>query len=213
MKVIITGGGDVGTELAKVLISEKHDVVVVESDGKRADELAESLDALVLKGDASDRRVLKDAGIEKCDAFLALTSDDKTNLLVCEIAKSFGVPKIVARVSDPSNEQIFSQMGITAAVNTISVAVTAFKRILEGPDERLLCLAAGNRIKIMERTVSRKSRACGKKVKDLGNGFVVAAIVRDGEFLKPEGNRKLSEGDSVIVCAPVEEDKEIERVF
>ncbi|RLJ08403.1 MAG: hypothetical protein DRP16_01445 [Candidatus Aenigmatarchaeota archaeon] len=104
MRIMIVGGGSVGGRLAEILVKEKNEVVVIEKEEKIAEALGERLDALVLYGDATDRKILKDGNIEKCGAFFALTADDKTNLMVCEVAKSFKVPVIVARVNDISNE-------------------------------------------------------------------------------------------------------------
>ncbi len=213
MRVIIVGGGDVGSNLAELLVKEKHDVVVIESDQKRAEELGEKLDALVLHGDASNRKILNDANIKKCDALLALTSDDKTNLLVCEVAKSFNVPTIIARVSDSSNEPIFTKMGITATVNTITTAVMAFKRLLETPGKRLVYLVGGNKAQVFERTVTKDSKIVNKKVGDLKNNFIIAGIMRDGDLLKPKDDTKIQEGDTLIICSPVEEAKKVDKLF
>ncbi len=213
MRIIIVGGGDVGEGLAEVLIKEKHDVTLIESDEKRAEELGERLDALVLRGDASDRKVLKDANIERCDALLALTSDDKTNLLVCEIAKSFNVPTIISRVSESSNEPIFEKMGITASINTITTAIMAFKRLLEAPGKRLIGMVGGNKIEIFERTVTDRSKILNKRIKDIKNRFSIAGILREEEFIKPKDDIKILEGDVLIICSPVEEVNRIDKLF
>ena len=212
MRIIIVGGGDIGTALAEVLIKEKHDVILVESDEKRAEELGEKMDALILHGDASDRKILKDANIQKCGALLTLTSDDKTNLLVCEVAKSFSVPIIISRVNDPSKDQIFSNMGITATINTRTTAVNAFKQLLEKPQEKTF-LVAGNKAQIMERVVSKDSKVAGKKIGDVNKKIIISALLRDGDLVKAEAKTKLEDGDTVIICAPVEESKRVDKLF
>ena len=88
MKIIVVGGGEIGTTLTTILSAEKHDVSVIENDPERAKEIASDTTALVLKGDGVDLDILKQAGIEKCDAIVATTGDDKVNLMVCQIAKS-----------------------------------------------------------------------------------------------------------------------------
>jgi trk system potassium uptake protein TrkA len=212
MRVIIVGGGDVGTTLAEVLIKEKHDVILVESDEKRAEELGEKMDALVLHGDASDRKILKDANIQKSGALLTLTSDDKTNLLVCEVAKSFNVPIIISRVNDPSKDQIFSNMGITATINTLTTAVNAFKHLLEKPEKKNY-LVAGNKAQIMERVINKDSKILNKKIGDINKKVIISAILRDGELVKAEAKTKMQEGDTIIICAPVEESKRVDKLF
>ena len=212
MRTIIVGGGDIGTALAEVLIKEKHDVILVESDEKRAEVLGEKMDALVLHGDASDRKILKDANIQKCGALLTLTSDDKTNLLVCEVAKSFNVPIIISRVNDPSKDQIFSNMGITATINTLTTAVNAFKRLLEKPEKKTI-LVAGNKAQIMERVVNKDSKILNKKIGDINRKVIISALLRDGELVKAEPKTKMQEGDTIIICAPVEETKRVDKLF
>jgi trk system potassium uptake protein TrkA len=214
MKVIIVGGGHLGHELASLLIKEKHDVVVVEKNDKRAEYLGENLDALVLHGDGTERKVLKDGGIKKCNALIAMTGDDKTNLLVCEIAKDFKVSTIVSRVVDSSNDPIFSKLGITASINTTVSAILAFKRVLEEPGKRLVNLVAGEKAEVFERSVNSKSRIGGRKVRDFeGEKFMVAAIFRNGEFLKASLKESFQQGDTLIIVAPVEEVRNVDRLF
>jgi trk system potassium uptake protein TrkA len=214
MKVIIVGGGHLGSELAGLLVKEKQDVVVVEKDDKRAEYLGENLDALVLNGDGTERRVLVDGSVKKCDALIAMTGDDKTNLLVCEIAKDFKVPTIVARVVDSSNDPIFSKLGITASINTTVSSILAFKRVIEEPGKRLVSLVAGEKAEVLERSVDSKSGAANRKVKDFeGERFTIAAIFRNGEFLKASPKERIQQGDSLIIVAPLEEIRKVDRLF
>ncbi len=214
MKVIIVGGGHLGNGLAGLLVKEKHDVVVVEKNDKRAEYLGENLDALVLHGDGTERKVLKDGSIKKCDALIAMTGDDKTNLLVCEIAKDFKVPSIVSRVVDSSNDPIFSKLGITASINTTVSAILAFKRVIEKPGKRLVNLVAGEKAEVFERLVDSKSRIANRSVKEFdGEKFTIAAIFRDGGFLKASPKERIQQGDTVIMVAPLEEVQNVDKLF
>lgn len=129
MRVIIVGGGEFGTRLAEEF-SKGNDVVVIEKDESRAEQLGERLSALVLFGDASDRGILRHASVERCDAFVAVTADDKVNSAVCELAKSFGVKKIISRLNEPSNEGLFTGSG-TVTINLMNSAVKEFKKAAE----------------------------------------------------------------------------------
>ena len=213
MKIIIAGGGRIGSKLAELCAKEKHAVVVAEKDEKLAEQLGESLDALILKGDASDRKILMDADIEHADALVAVTSDDKTNLMVCEVAKDFKVPKIVARVNDTSSEELFMKLGITASINTTTSVIFAFKKALEKSGERLIGLVAGGKVEIFEKVVSKNSRINGKKISELQNRFVIGAAYRNGALIEMKPDTVLSEGDVVVVCVPVEEVKKINALF
>jgi len=213
MHVIIAGGGRLGEALANLLVNEKHDVVLIEKDEKLSEELAERLDALVLHGDASESKILKDANIEKSDAVVAMTGDDKTNLMICEVAKSFKVSSIVSRINRVTNEGIFVKLGITASINTTTSAVLAFKKVLEKPGKRLVNLIAGEKAEVFEMLVSEGSGAIDKKIKELEKNFIIAAIYRNGELMLRKPDKRVQEDDILIICAPLEEGKKIEGLF
>lgn len=213
MHVIIAGGGKLGEALSNLLVNEKHDVVLIERDEKLSEELAERLDALVLHGDASDSKILRDANIEKSDAVVAMTGDDKTNLMICEVAKSFKVASIVSRINQVANEGIFVKLGITASINTTTSAVLAFKKVLEKPGKRLVNLVAGEKAEVFEMLVSEGSRAINKKVKEIEKNFTIAAIYRNGELMLRKPDRKIQEDDVLIICVPLEEAKKVEGMF
>ena len=129
MRIIIAGGGEFGSKLAEDL-SKEHEVIVIEKDESRAEYLGERLHAVVMFGSAADKTVLKHASAEKCDAVLAVTGDDRTNSGICELAKSFGVKRLVARLNEPSNENIFSGSGCLA-INPMDSAVREFRKSIE----------------------------------------------------------------------------------
>ncbi len=200
--------------MAELLVKEKHNVVIVEKSDKRAEYLGESLDALVLHGDGTDRKILKDSSIKKSDALIAMTSDDKTNLLICEIAKDFKVEKILSRVADSSNDPIFSKLGITASINTTVTSILAFKRMLEEPGKKLVTLVAGEKAEVFERSVEAKSKICGKKAGDYAKErFTIAAIFRNGEYIKATPKQSIQQGDVMVIVSPLEEVQSVEALF
>jgi len=212
MKVIIVGGGSIGEALAELLIKEKHDVILIEKDEKLAEGLAERLDALVLHGDGTDKNILKDANIENVDAVVSVTSDDKTNLMVCEVAKSVNVPNIVARINQSDNEGIFTKIGITNLINTTKTAILAFKKALEKPGKQLINLIGEGRGEVFEVSINKESEFANKKVSDVANGFSIACIYRDDKLLIPKPETKIKEGDILTICAPLEKVRKIEKM-
>ncbi len=131
MRILVAGGGRMGAMLASKLSADGHDVVVIEKDTSVAEDLASRLDGLVLNGDAASAEILKDADVGSCDAVLAVTGDDRANLMVCESAREAGVKVMMARVGDPSNEDAFSRAGLPF-IGTTSSAVRDFLRALAG---------------------------------------------------------------------------------
>ncbi|MCK4335565.1 MAG: NAD-binding protein [Candidatus Aenigmarchaeota archaeon] len=212
MKVIVVGGGRIGEALSRLLIKEKHDVVVVEKDEKLAEELAEKLDALVLHGDGTDKNILKDANIEKSDVVVAVSGDDKTNLMICEFAKGVNVPNIIARINQSDNEGIFTKIGITNLINTTTTAILAFKKAMEKPGKQLVNLVAGGKGEVFEVSVRKDSKFANKNIMDVVKGFTVACIYRDDKILMPELKTKIKEGDILTICSPLEGVKKIEKM-
>lgn len=211
MKIVIVGGGKVGEALSKLLIKEKHDIVLIEKDEKRAEVLAEKLDALVLHGDGSEASILKDANLEESDAIIAMTGDDKTNLMVCELAKSSKVPNIVARINDTTNEGVFMKIGISSIINTTNSAVLDFKQAIERPGKILSGFVAGEKAEVFEIVINEKSKFTGRIIEDVAKKFSIAAINRNGELVIPTYKTKLREGDIITICAPLGEIRRIEK--
>jgi len=128
MRIIIAGGGEFGVRLAEELAKE-NEVILIEKDEGRAEYLGGKLSSIVLFGDATDRQVLKHANADKCDVMFAVTGDDKTNSAICELANSFGIKKIAARLNDPGKVDLFSKSG-AAAINVIDSAVKEFRKVV-----------------------------------------------------------------------------------
>ncbi len=213
MKVIIVGGGSLGESLAQLLIKEKDDIVIIEKDEKLAEKLAEKLDALVLHGDGSDINILRDADFENSDSVVAMTGDDKTNLMVCEMAKSVNVANTITRINESENESIFSKTGVSNIINTTTAAVLAFKKALEKPGKHLVSLVGGGKGEVFEASVSKDSGFANKTIESMEKGFIVCSIYRGGKFIVPKRTMKINEGDILTICAPLENIKKIEKMI
>ncbi|MBW2967291.1 NAD-binding protein [Candidatus Woesearchaeota archaeon] len=200
MDILIVGGGEVGLTAANMLSTKEHDLVLIESDEARAKEVANSIDAMVIHGDGTDISVLKDAGGSKVDALVAVTEDDKTNLMVCEIAKSLGIKKILARVNKPENEELFTKLGITGVVPVVGLAVTSIKNLLmEKRSERVIHELGGGSVQVLAITIPAESKLIGKPA-EIKNA-VIGALYRNGEIILPTKATKMQEGDVMILTA------------
>jgi trk system potassium uptake protein TrkA len=198
LKIIIIGGGEVGLTTANVLSTKEHDLVLIESDEKRAKEVANSIDALTIHGDGTDLATLKDAGANDSDAMVAATDDDKTNLMVCEIAKSLTIKKIIARVNKSENEELFTKLGITGIVPTVGLAVTKIKNLLvQMSAERVIYELGKGQVQVLAITIPEKSKLVGKPA-EISNA-IIGAIYRDGELILPRESTKIKEADVIIL--------------
>lgn len=201
MYVIIVGGGQTGSRLAKRLADRGNNVVVVEKDEKRAHELAAELDVLVINGSGADIDALKDAGVDKADVLLALTQADEINLMACELAKKMGVSRVISRVNDEKHVRMFEELGVDIAIGIISAAVMLFEKAVSGPGVSGLLGIGGGKGEVVEVTVKTNSKAVGKKIKELRlpKGVTLAMITRGDELIPPRGETEIWAGDLITV--------------
>ncbi len=130
MNVLVIGCGKVGSQLATILSEEGHDVSVVDRDAKNFEMLDESFSGMTTIGVPIDQDVLKQAGIESCDAVAAVSQDDNLNIMCSQLAKEvFKVPSVLARIYDPARENVFSHFGLHTVCPT-NLTVSAVKSAL-----------------------------------------------------------------------------------
>ncbi|MBI4176039.1 MAG: NAD-binding protein [Candidatus Aenigmarchaeota archaeon] len=211
MKIIIAGGGKYGEKLAEALVREKNSVVVIEKDEARAENIGGSLNALVLNGDASSSKILKDAGVDSCDALICMTDNDTTNLKICEAAKALGVKSLVSRINNPNSLRDFEELNIPT-VNATESAVNAFKAMIDRRQKQVVAEVAAGKFHIIERVVDKGSGAVGKKFDKISKDIIPVGIYREGKFSAKPG-AKIEEGDTIIFCVPKDKLKETEKLF
>ncbi len=210
MKIILVGGGEIGKRLTNLLASEKNDVSLVEDDDQVAKDTADQADALVINGDGTDISTLKDAGLEDADVVVAATNDDKVNLMVCQIAKSNNIKRIVARVNMSGNEELFTKLGVHHIIPMVGLAVTAMKRSLSYEEERVIAQVSDN-LKIVELTVEPKSSIIGKCCSF--QKFTINSIYRNGEYIIPNHTAKVNKGDVLIITLKAEDTKKVRKMI
>ncbi|MFO8027753.1 MAG: Trk system potassium transporter TrkA [Opitutales bacterium] len=172
MKIIIVGAGEVGSNLSTVLSDAGHDVTLIESSEAHCARLEEEQNARVVTGNGSSARQLVEVGVAKCDAFLAMTSDDRTNIISCSLAKGLGAKNTIARIHDETysdtsvlNYQL--HFGIDLLVNPEAIcAVELAKEIRSAGRVEVEHFARGQ-IEVQRQRVAHGSRLIGKKLKDL----------------------------------------------
>jgi len=201
MYVIIVGGGRTGSALAQRLSERGHNVVVIERDERRAHELAGRLNALVIHGNGAELDVLKDAGLKKADALVALTDADEVNLMACEIAKKQGVPLVIARVNDDAHAEMFESIGIDVAISVPTTLSMLFEKVLLGGSGVYGLLSiGGGKGEVIEVKVGPTSKAAGKSLSELKlKDVVVATISRGDELIIPKGDTVIQPGDLVAL--------------
>jgi trk system potassium uptake protein TrkA len=204
MRIVICGAGSTGVHVAGVL-SDVHDVTVVERDPTRIGESRPNLSYVV--GDASDPTVLVEAGASEADALIAVTRDDPTNLVVATIAKNrLGVRWIVARLNDARHDWLYDPAaGIDVVVSTADLVTRLVQEEVTAGDLVTLLRLRGAGVAVTETALPPGAAAAGIEAEQIAvpAGTAVTAIVRDGHVLLPGRAGKLSAGDVVVaLCEP-----------
>ncbi|MEM9430701.1 MAG: Trk system potassium transporter TrkA [Pseudomonadota bacterium] len=207
-RAIIIGGGNVGLGVAQALeavkTSNKLRVKLIEVDRSKAEEAADKLErTIVLHGDGLDQNMLEEGGIAKADAVLALTDDDKTNLLTCARAKSLGVPLVMALINDPSLSSLLGPLGIDAYINPRATTVSSILRHIRHGRIRAVYSIGDAEAEVLEAQVLGTSAIAGQKLKDIAwpGGALVGAMKKKGKVIIPRADTRIEEGDVVTVFA------------
>ena len=216
MYVIVVGGGKVGYYLTKQLLTEGHEVLLLEKDRRRQAVLAEQMGEVVVQGDGCEVRIMSEAGFGRADVIVAVTGDDEDNLVICQMAKrKFQAPRTVARVNDPDNVILFQKLGIDTTVSSTQIIFNLLDQQIEtGEIIPLAALKNGN-IEIVAITVSERSPVLGRNVKDLplpGNALIIS-VVRDQHALLPQGDVRFENEDTVIAMVVADEEPQLRHIF
>jgi trk system potassium uptake protein len=211
MYVVISGGGKVGSNTAAALLKQGHEVTLLEKDRNRFALLEERFEHIARYGDATELFVLERAGVERADLVIAATGDDEDNVIVSQVAKEkYGVPKVIARVNDPRNQQHFDMVGIVLTVSATRTILALIEHEL--PQHELVTLIDLKRenLEIVEFAIGAASPAAGKFVRELNlpSRSRLISVTRDGRAEIAIGDTQLAPGD--LVMAILEPDVEDE---
>lgn len=212
MHIIIVGCGRVGSELAQLLSSEGHDVVIIDRQEGNLSRLGKTFNGITQVGNGFNIDLLKRAGIEKCQAFCAITDSDNTNLVAAQVAKEmFKVPKAIARVYDPTRAHIYHSLGLSIISGTMLFAARIRDQIIES---RLSTyLVESKDIGVLE--ISADSSLKGRQIKDVNipGDLLIVTIKRMKEVLIPEATSKVKEGDVLIAVVKTTALEKIRKKF
>ena len=212
MYVIIVGCGRVGSELAKLLSSEGHDVVVIDRNPVSFERLGGTFNGLTSVGNGFDLNLLKQVGIEKADAFCAVTNGDNTNLVSAQVAKKiFKVPKVIARVYDPQRAHIYSSLGLDVISGTILFAAMLRDKIIESRFSSYLIET--KELGVIE--IEVKNNLVGKTIQDINmpGEFLLVAIRRLQGVIIPQAHTVLKAKDILMAAVKVASLQKIKEKF
>ncbi len=204
MYIVVVGGGKVGYYLTKTLVNEGFEVLLIEKNAKKVATYRERFGSVLVEGDGAESSTLESAGVARADVVIAVTGDDEDNLVICQTAKKmFKVPRTIARVNNPKNEEIFKKLGIDVTVSATNLILSIIEQ--EIPERGLVHLMTIKhaQMAIVEAVVEEGAAAAGKSISSIEfpANVVISAVLRDGTMIIPNGETVLQPRDHVIVLA------------
>ncbi|MDP5352782.1 MAG: Trk system potassium transporter TrkA [Paracoccaceae bacterium] len=217
-RIVIIGGGHVGLGVARALETrtEKLRVKVIEKNRAIAENAADHLQrTIVLNGDGLDMDILLEAGIDRADAILAVTDDDKTNLLVAVRAKAAGCQMAIALVNDPSLVSLMGPLNIDAYINPRATTVSSILRHIRHGRVRAIYSIGDTEAEVIEAQVLSTSPLAGQIIRDISfpEGVLVGAVLKGDKVLKPHGDLRMEDGDVILLFALTKDVAEVERLL
>src|SRR5918997_1340963 len=214
MYIVVVGGGKVGYYLTRELLAAGHELVLMEKDPRRARQIADEIGSIVLNRDGCEGKHLEDAGANRATIVAAVTGDDEDNLVVCQMAKHhFDVPRTIARVNNPKNEDLFKHLGVDEIISPTRMALASIEQDI--PVHELLHLATleGGELALVEAQISRDSPAAGRRPSDipLPEGCSLFVLIR-GDAAQPiRPDTVFQAGDKVLAISRTECELELRR--
>ena len=201
MFVLVVGGGKVGYYLTRELIQSNHEVVLMEKDRARANQIADEIGSVVIPRDGCEGKYLAEAGANRADIVAAVTGDDEDNLVICQMAKHhFDVPRTIARVNNPANEALFKHLGVDELISPTRMVLASIEQDI--PVNELLHLATlgSGELELIEAHLAPGSPALGRAPADLDipDGCTLFAVIRDGHATALGPDTILQLGDKVL---------------
>lgn len=215
-RVVVVGGGNIGMYVARELEQRGVRVRVIEANRQQAERAAETLRrTVVLHGDGLNRQILREAGAQTAEVVIALTNDDKVNVLAAVLAKREGVKRAFCLVNDKTYEALRDAMDIDVFIDPRTTTVsTILQHVRRGRITGLFSVGDGE-AEALEGVALETSPMVGRKWSQLNlpDGVALAGVARDGQILMPSADLTIQQGDHVVVFAERDQVGEVERLF
>ncbi len=211
MKIVISGVGEVGSHLAKMLSSEYHDITIIDNDPKRLEEIANMADVIAVEGDCTTFAVLKKAAVRKADLFIAVRPEESTNIISAVLAKQLGAKKAIARIDnneylEPNNKEMFINMGIDYLFYPEKAAAREVINLLGHTSTNEYVDFSGGKLSLVVFKLDITSPLVNKSLLEITEDrenlpYRTVAISRGNETIIPRGNDVFKEGDNIYVIS------------
>jgi trk system potassium uptake protein len=212
MRVAIAGAGSVGRSIAKELLENGHEVLLIDKDARKI-KVYNVPNAEWLLADACEISSLEDAGLERCNVVIAATGDDKVNLVVSLLAKTeYGVPRVVARINHPNNEWLFNESwGVDVAVSTPRLLSALVEEAVSVGDLVRLMTFRQSEASLVELTMPADAPLAGQRIGAIEwpADTALVAILRDGRVIVPNSDDPLEAGDELLFVTSEDVEQEL----
>ena len=206
MKIIVVGGGKVGTALCRSLVAEKHDVILIEQDEAVLNQITKRYDIIGISGNGANFKILEQADVGHCDIFISMTEQDEVNMVSAVLAKRMGAKETIVRVRNPEYSNPYFKekniLGFSLVVNPELLTARYIANIIDFPNALSVEHFANGRVALMEFKLKEDSNLCQMNIsqfrKKFGN-IIVCAIERKGHLEIPDGDFTLEAGDKIYV--------------
>ncbi|MCK4862780.1 MAG: TrkA family potassium uptake protein [Dehalococcoidales bacterium] len=208
MYIIVIGGGRLGYYLLKALLSEGHEVLVLEKDVRICKTITDELGSVCFRGDGCEASTLAEVGTGRADMLVAVTGDDEDNLVSCQVAKhKHNVPRTIARLRNPQNAALFKKLGVDVTISTTDLIIEAIEREVPTHAATELLTLDEKGLVIVDVKIAPESTTVGKAVKELSlpkESKLALIIPSKGNAHVPASNTVLQAGDQIIAITSPE---------
>ncbi len=209
MRIMVAGAGVTGYQLLKMLVAKKHDVVVIDIDREVCEEVYAETGAMTIHGSATDIKILQKAGMQNSDVVLCLVRNDADNIAISILAKSLGVPTIIALLRKPEYEHAYRSAGATTLISITDLLLHQLMMEIEQPKVKTIMPLGGGKAEIYAVEIPPGARSVGKTIREITEmrGFpkecvFVGIYHKDGDtFCIPRGDHDLKEWDTVFLVS------------
>ncbi len=223
MRILVVGAGEVGQEVARLLSTEGHDVIVVDQDGKTLERVASRMDVLTIQGNATSAAVLNEAGVAQADMVIAVTSIDEVNIIACMMAERLGVQTTIARIRSgefrkESAVLKASDLGISFVIHPEESTANEIVRLLRRAGATDALQLVGGRMQLIGMRIPADSPVLGKKLSEISASaphlkFLVAGISRGIRTILPRGDQRLHRYDQIFVLVSARDSAKVSAAF